>query len=126
MELITKLYVADDEGVKYMGIGVLWLMERIRDTGSLRQAAISMGLSYSKAYGMISNLEKNLGRTVIERKKGGSSNEGASLTPFALEYMKLYNEFQEEAKQAASGIFDIFRKKAEALMEEKDDSESAV
>ena len=31
MELSTKLYILDDDGRKFMGAGVLWLLERIEE-----------------------------------------------------------------------------------------------
>ena len=61
MELDTKLYITGSDGKKYMGIGVLWLLEEIDKSKSLRSASINMGLSYSKAYGMLKRLEEEVG-----------------------------------------------------------------
>jgi molybdate transport system regulatory protein len=71
MEVKVKLYLVDEEGDKFMGIGVLWILERIETEGSLRKSAAVLGISYSKAYGMIRNLEARLGVPVLVRKKGG-------------------------------------------------------
>ena len=76
MELDTKLYITGSDGKKYMGIGVLWLLEEIDKSKSLRSASINMGLSYSKAYGMLKRLEEEVGRPFVERKRGGASREG--------------------------------------------------
>lgn len=108
MELKVKLYLTDDEGVKYMGIGVLWLLEEIEKTGSLRQASISLGISYSKCYQMISNAEKELGHSLVERRKGGAQHEGAVLTEFAHEFMDLYRTFQNRVKEKADEEFRTF------------------
>ena len=77
MELSTKLYILDDEGRKFMGAGVLWLLERVEETGSLLSASRSMGLSYTKARSMLEALEENLGKPVLDRKKGGADRHGA-------------------------------------------------
>ena len=61
MELKTKTIILQD-GRKFMGEGVLWLMEGIDETGSLLAAAKRMGLSYSKARTMMERLEKETGR----------------------------------------------------------------
>ena len=53
MELSTKLYILDSDGKKFMGAGVLWLLERVEETGSLLSASKSMGLSYTKARAML-------------------------------------------------------------------------
>ena len=92
MELKSKFYIVDDEGEKFMGIGVLWLLEKTGQLGSLRKAAKDMTISYTKAYNMISRLEEALGLEVLERRKGGSSRDGATLTPFAIAFMKAYRE----------------------------------
>ena len=101
MELREKLYLVSDDGEKFMGAGVLWLLENIGKTGSLLAASEMMGMSYTKARGMVENLEKELGCTVIDRKKGGAMRKGATLTPFAEKYISLYREFQDKAKAAA-------------------------
>ena len=119
MELSTKLYILDDEGRKFMGAGVLWLLERVEETGSLLSASRSMGLSYTKARSMLEALEENLGKPVLDRKKGGADRHGATLTPFAKEYISLYREFQYDAKEAAARRFEEFSKAVEKLMEDE-------
>ncbi len=108
MEIKTKLYLVDSNGEKFMGIGVLWLLEKVESEGSLRAAAASMDISYSKAYGMVRNLERQLGIPVIDRKKGGASHDGASLTTFGKSFLKLYSSFQTEAKARLIEPFDTF------------------
>lgn len=80
MELKSKLYLIDEEGEKFMGIGVLWLLQKIASEKSLRKAAADLGISYSKAYMMIRNLEASLGVPVVNRQKGGADRSGATLT----------------------------------------------
>lgn len=118
MELDTKLYIVDNNGLKYMGIGVLWLLEEIEKGNSLRSASLNMGLSYSKAYGMIKRLEEEVGHPFLERKRGGAMREGVELTPFAKKYITLYREFQTKAKEKAEQEFVIFRDKVDMLIKE--------
>lgn len=47
MELKTKIYLLDDEGEKFMGIGVLWLLNEVAKTQSLHKAASNLSISYS-------------------------------------------------------------------------------
>ena len=44
INLKVKLYL-EDEQEKFMGIGVLWILQRIPSCGSLRAAAAEMGIS---------------------------------------------------------------------------------
>ena len=120
MALTVKLYITDDEGEKYMGYGVLWLLEEIEKSGSLRQAAMNIGLSYSKAYGMMTKLEKALGCSIIDRKKGGVSRAGSAITPFAHKYIELYRAFQKEAKEQCEALYRDFEKQADQLRRSED------
>ena len=120
MELKSKFYIVDDEGEKFMGIGVLWLLEKTGQLGSLRKAAKDMTISYTKAYNMISRLEEALGLEVLERRKGGSSRDGATLTPFAIAFMRAYREFQDEAKELVVKPYERFSERLEQMKEEFD------
>lgn len=127
MELETKLYLVDEKKEKFMGIGVLWLLENIEKSQSLRAASISMNLSYSKAFSMLKRLEENVGRPFVERKRGGARREGVTLTPFARRYMAEYREFQERAKKAAEEEFLKFEEKVGGLLsKEADDDEARI
>ena len=44
MEIMAKLYLVTSEGQKFMGIGVLWLLEQLRVENSLRSAALKLGI----------------------------------------------------------------------------------
>lgn len=118
MELDTKLYLVDDEGNKFMGIGVLWLLENIGSEQSLRKASIKMNLSYSKAFNMLKTLEKEVGHPFVERKRGGANREGVVLTDFARKYMALYKDFQDRAKKAALSEYEKYKVKVEELTKE--------
>lgn len=116
MQVKAKLYLVDEEAEKYMGAGVLWLLEKIQSEGSLRKASQVLQISYSKCYNMIANLEKHLDREILDRKKGGSNHIGSSLTPFAIEFASLYREYQTEAKEAIKEPFSKFENKLEELL----------
>lgn len=121
MELSTKLYLLDDNNEKFMGIGVLWLLEAIEEASSLRQAAKKMDLSYSKAYNMLAHLESVVGRPFVERKRGGSSREGVQLTEFAKQFMDLYKGFQDKAKKEVGICYKDFLNDYRKLMEVEND-----
>lgn len=112
--LKVKLYLEDSQE-KFMGIGVLWLLQKIEECGSLRSAAINLGISYSKAFKMIENLESALGQRVLERKRGGSCRKGASLTPFGVQFVSLYDGFQKQCKDLLKEPFDDFMKNLTVL-----------
>ena len=121
MELKVKIYLTDDEGDKFMGIGVIWLLEEIERAGSLRKAAMNLGMSYTKSYAMLSKAEENLAFPLIERRKGGASHEGAALTQKAKDIVKLYWAFQSRAKEKVVREYDDFKKSLTLLYKENAD-----
>jgi N-terminal domain of molybdenum-binding protein len=126
MELKAKLYLVDEEGSKFMGIGVLWLLDMVAEHNSLRKAASALGISYSKAFSMVQNLEKSLGVAVLNRRKGGSSREGATLTGFAVSFLDLYRNFEKQAKKDLNEPFERFRQDLAVLLEAQDASGGEV
>ncbi|HKM07838.1 MAG TPA: LysR family transcriptional regulator [Sphaerochaeta sp.] len=121
MELKTKLYLVDEESNKFMGIGVLWLLQHIREYKSLRKASSVLGISYSKAFAMIRNLEKSLGVAILDRKKGGANRDGATLTPFGEQFIELYKTFEQEAKLTLDKPYKQFMENLSLLFDEHED-----
>ena len=122
INLKVKLYLENEQD-KFMGIGVLWLLQKISDCGSLRAAAMELGISYSKAFRMVENLEQSLGMAVLSRRKGGMQRSGASLTAFGREFIVLYDAFQKECKALLKDPFEKFTKKLEELVSNHHDSQ---
>ncbi len=116
VNLKVKLYLESDKG-KFMGIGVLWLLEKVKACGSLRSAAAELGISYSKAFRMVQNLETELGVEVLERKRGGMQRTGASLTRFGEDFICLYDTFQRECKVLLDKPFYDFSNKLDSMLE---------
>ena len=77
---------------KLFGEGPLKLLKKVQELGSLRQAAISMDMSYSKAWKMIKNKEGELSISVLDRSIGGAKGGGSSLTAEALNLITRYDE----------------------------------
>ena len=81
---------------KIFGEGPLMLLKKVEETGSLRQAALSMEMSYSKAWGMIKTIEKELGVSILNRSIGGEQGGGSSLTPEAKKLMERYEKLKNQ------------------------------
>ena len=113
MNVKIKIYFTDEDDKQFMGIGVYWLLVGIKKYGSIRKAAEDMHLSYVKALSMLNNLEKTLKRKILNRKRGGDSREGTTLTATGEKLLCLYNEYQEKVKSFADLEFAAFRKEFE-------------
>lgn len=120
MELKTKIYLVDENDEKFMGIGVVWLLERVLEKGSLRAAALDLGISYSKAYLMISKLENSLNKSVLVRRKGGTSRRGATLTPFGIILLDKYKVFHSSMKEITKAPYEVFAENFNKILSEFD------
>lgn len=96
MKVVTKLVFVDDEGEKFFGEGPYQLLRKVEETGSLRAAAISMGMAYSKATNLLNKAEKSLGFPLTVRQIGGKSGGGSVLTKEAEEFLQKYESFRTE------------------------------
>src|SRR6516162_9403017 len=65
-----------------IGHGKIWLLEAVRDHGSISAAGRSMGMSYRRAWLLVDALNRLFETPVVETKHGGSAGGGAELTPF--------------------------------------------
>ncbi len=104
MKVAYKVWL-DNKG-KAFGDGPCELIRRVEETKSLLRAANRMGMSYSKAWCLIQNLEKRLGFALLERRVGGPSGGGSKVTPQGVELLAHYELFQKEVKEALEKIYE--------------------
>ena len=80
MKAVTKITFLDDNNEKFFGEGPARLLNGVQEHGSLRAAAMSMDMAYTKALKLIRNTETALGYPLILRNKDGPSGSGSLLT----------------------------------------------
>ena len=68
------------DGKKLPGSGRVKFLEKIEAFGSLRKAAISMGLSYPKPYYAIRSVNELAPGHLVELRQGGKGGSCAKLT----------------------------------------------
>jgi molybdate transport system regulatory protein len=68
------------DGEKVLGPGRVELLERIQASGSLRQAALQMKMSYKQAWDMINHLNLHVGIPVLISHRGGKGGGRAEVT----------------------------------------------
>ncbi|MDD5636676.1 MAG: LysR family transcriptional regulator [Atribacterota bacterium] len=111
MKLHYKIWLENEKG-KVFGDGPSDILKRIERTGSLRQAAFEIKMSYSKAWNLIRSLEKKLGFKLLKRKVGGESGGGSELTEEARILQEKYKNFYEQAEKNMNAIYqDVFKTK---------------
>ena len=105
MKAITKIIFLDDNGEKFFGEGPARLLHGIAQTGSLRAAAMSMDMAYTKALKLIRNAENALGFALIRRSTGGKDGGGSTLTEEGKEWLQRYEAYRDACKQSNSALY---------------------
>ncbi len=82
----------------FYGPGVQQLLGWIKQTGSLQEACLHMGVSYSKGRKMIKQLEQQLGFPVVQRWTGGSGGGGSALTEKGKKLIEAYESMVAEVQ----------------------------
>ncbi len=100
LKLRYKIWLEKNEE-KVFGEGPLDILLRVEMTGSLRQAAEEINMSYSQAWNLIKDLEKRLEFNLLERKVGGERGGGSEITEEARKLMTKYNsnEFSPPSRE---------------------------
>lgn len=81
------------------------LLRLIRQTRSVKQACGLMGISYSKGWDILNELELQAGITAVHRRPGGNGGGRTCLTPEGESFLESYNAFELEVISLAKASF---------------------
>jgi molybdate transport system regulatory protein len=84
-----------------VGPGKVDLLEAIADTGSIRDAAESVGMSYMRAWKLIREMNAAFREPVVESSRGGNDRGGAKVTTFGRNVITLYRGMEKKALAAS-------------------------
>lgn len=96
LKLTIRLYTDDNR--RCFGPGIATLLERVREHHSLRAAAASMEMAYSKAWRIIRTAEEVFGFKMLDSTVGGRNGGGAVLTPRAERLLAAYEEYRADVE----------------------------
>ena len=105
MKPVTKIQLFDENGEKFFGEGPCHLLEQVEQTGSLRCAAASMEMAYSKALKLVKQAEEALGFPLTQRSVGGKDGGGSTLTPEGREFLHKYEAYRDACVQANRELY---------------------
>jgi molybdate transport system regulatory protein len=103
MKIAYKVWL--DSNGKAFGGGPYRLLRNVERTGSLWKAAAEMGMSYSKAWRLMRNLERRLNFPLLERHAGGASGGGSFITPKARDLLDRYEKFGKDVDGVLEKIY---------------------
>ncbi|MGH8445662.1 MAG: winged helix-turn-helix domain-containing protein, partial [Solimonas sp.] len=91
---IQSRFWLNSDGQALAGRGRIELLERIGKTGSIRQAALAMKMSYRAAWDSVDVMNQRAGVELIARKTGGARGGGAELSTEGYRLVALYRELE--------------------------------
>ena len=108
MKAVTKIVFLDDQGEKFFGEGPFQLLRAVEETGSLRAAAMSMNMAYTKALKVLKNAEAALGFSLTARTTGGKDGGGSQLTSEGREWIVRYEAYRNACMEANRQLYREF------------------
>lgn len=92
-----RLWLETEDG-RFLGIGRLELLEHIAALGSISKAAQAMGMSYKRAWDLVSSMNAQAATPLVATQTGGSRGGGTAVTEAGKlaisEFRNLQDRFQ--------------------------------
>jgi molybdate transport system regulatory protein len=91
-----------------LGPGKIALLEAIKSTGSISDAARALGMSYRRAWLLVNSLKEGFSEAVTVSATGGRGGGGASVTPFGLTLIKQFRLLEREIARLSAQRLTMF------------------
>ena len=85
-----------------VGPGKISLLEAIEREGSLSVAALSIGLSYRRAWNLLADLNRSFTEPVVATAVGGTRGGGARVTDFGRSLVAAFRALERSALRLAA------------------------
>ena len=93
-------------GEKCFGPGMAQLLRKVQELHSLRAAAMSMNMAYSKAWTITKKAQEALGFPLLHSVTGGRGGGGAELTDEARQMIAAYDAYCEKLRAYGAALFE--------------------
>lgn len=108
MKAVTRITFLDEKGNKFFGEGPARLLHGIEEKGSLRSAAMSMDMAYTKALRILKNAEAALGFPLTTRTTGGKDGGGSKLTTEGKAWLTKFEAYRDACNEANRVLYQEF------------------
>ncbi|MEM4248074.1 MAG: LysR family transcriptional regulator [Candidatus Nanoarchaeia archaeon] len=89
-----RLWIYSDKRNGVFGDGKARLLEKIKETGSLKKTAELLNISYRKAWGDLKKAESCMSMRLVKRERGGKKGGKTILTENGAMLLQAYNSFR--------------------------------
>ncbi|WP_275785289.1 winged helix-turn-helix domain-containing protein [Pararhizobium gei] len=97
---LTPVLKVDFPHAERLGRGKITLLEHIRETGSISAAGRAMGMSYRRAWLLVSALNAMFVEDAVSSQRGGKLGGGAVVTPFGEELIFRFRSMEAKVNTA--------------------------
>ena len=94
-EFRGRVWIDGPEGT-FIGHGRVVLLERIRERGSITQAAKSMDMAYRHAWDLVDSMNRQAAEPFVEVATGGKGGGGARVTEAGERAIRLFWRFHKD------------------------------
>jgi molybdate transport system regulatory protein len=88
-----------------IGPGKIAVLEAIRDTGSITNAARHLGMSYRRAWVLVGQVNETLREPAVSTRQGGQRGGWTVLTPTGEQVVELYHAIEGLTRASARQEF---------------------
>lgn len=99
--LLPRMRVQCGEEVA-LGPGKADLLALVGQTGSIREAAERMGMSYMRAWTLVKTMNACFREPLVLASRGGTRHGGAELTATGREALRIYRQLETESLKACA------------------------
>jgi len=105
LRLCPRIRVLHGEDIA-LGPGKVDLLELVGQTGSIREAAERMGMSYMRAWKLIQTMNACFKEPLVAAARGGRAHGGAALTETGRKALELYQQMEADCLDATQPPWD--------------------
>jgi len=95
-----RVWIEEADG-PFLGIGKIWLLENIKKTGSITNAAKEMKMAYRQAWQLVEEMNQRAESPLVEKLLGGKGGGGARLTLAGEKAINVFYEVEKRIKDFA-------------------------
>jgi molybdate transport system regulatory protein len=95
--VLLRLYLNDD---RPLGPGKVQVLESIRDTGSISEAARGMRMSYRSAWLLVQSMNSLFKQPVVNTTLGGRGGGAETLTRLGADVIRRYRSMESATRRA--------------------------
>lgn len=104
--------------VSPLGPGKVQVLELIRDSGSISEAARTMGMSYRSAWLLVDSMNALFREPVVSTTLGGRGGGSATLTDFGADVIRRYRSMERATRRAIAKDLSALERSVRARAQE--------